>query len=227
MRQYPLARLIPDLNIVVGDNEAGKSTLVEAIHLGLTGRINGRWAVDDLNPYWFNQKAVTKFFAENNVEKTTVPPELLIELYFSNTDDSIQAMRGVHNSRREHAPGIALRVAPSPDYAVEFAEYLAAPNCHRVIPVEYYDVRWQDFSGGSLRRRPKELGVAVIDSRTIRSTAGIDYHTREILGDVITPKERAAISVAHRKARHDINTAIYWQSLRRQHARAATDQRSW
>jgi putative ATP-dependent endonuclease of OLD family len=32
------------LNIVVGDNAAGKSTLLEAIGLALTGRSNGRWA---------------------------------------------------------------------------------------------------------------------------------------------------------------------------------------
>lgn len=32
------------LNILIGDNDAGKSTLLEAITLALTGRINGRLA---------------------------------------------------------------------------------------------------------------------------------------------------------------------------------------
>ena len=31
-----------DLNTIVGDNESGKSTLLEAIHLALTGQLNGR-----------------------------------------------------------------------------------------------------------------------------------------------------------------------------------------
>ena len=31
-----------DLNIIVGNNEAGKSTILEAIHLALTGFLNGR-----------------------------------------------------------------------------------------------------------------------------------------------------------------------------------------
>jgi putative ATP-dependent endonuclease of OLD family len=35
-------RLNPDLNIVVGDNEAGKSTILEAISLALTKRISGK-----------------------------------------------------------------------------------------------------------------------------------------------------------------------------------------
>jgi recombinational DNA repair ATPase RecF len=49
------------LNLVVGANEAGKSTLLEAIALGLTGRINGRTASEDLNPYWFNAELVAEF----------------------------------------------------------------------------------------------------------------------------------------------------------------------
>src|SRR5690349_14740443 len=69
------------LNIVVGDNEAGKSTLLEAINLVLTGRINGKWAAEDLNPHWFNQQAVAKFFADHEAKKRPLAPEILIELY--------------------------------------------------------------------------------------------------------------------------------------------------
>lgn len=34
--------LNPDINIIVGNNEAGKTTLFEAINLGLTQKLNGR-----------------------------------------------------------------------------------------------------------------------------------------------------------------------------------------
>ena len=36
----------PKLNLIVGGNEVGKSTLMEAIALALTGRINGKGAND-------------------------------------------------------------------------------------------------------------------------------------------------------------------------------------
>ena len=32
----------PDVNIIVADNENGKSTLFEAIHLALSGKINNK-----------------------------------------------------------------------------------------------------------------------------------------------------------------------------------------
>jgi predicted ATP-dependent endonuclease of OLD family len=39
------------LNIVVGDNETGKSTLLEAINLALTGLVDGRPVQLDVHPF--------------------------------------------------------------------------------------------------------------------------------------------------------------------------------
>jgi predicted ATP-dependent endonuclease of OLD family len=36
------------LNILVGNNEVGKSTILEAVHLALTGMINGRYLNTEL-----------------------------------------------------------------------------------------------------------------------------------------------------------------------------------
>jgi putative ATP-dependent endonuclease of the OLD family len=46
-----------DLNILVGNNETGKSTVLEAIYLCLTGVYRGRKIQNDLSPYLFNKKA--------------------------------------------------------------------------------------------------------------------------------------------------------------------------
>jgi predicted ATP-binding protein involved in virulence len=37
------------LNIIVGDNEAGKSTIIEAIHLALSGLLKGRYLKTELS----------------------------------------------------------------------------------------------------------------------------------------------------------------------------------
>jgi putative ATP-dependent endonuclease of OLD family len=36
------------LNILVGNNESGKSTILEAIHLALTGLFNGKYLKNEL-----------------------------------------------------------------------------------------------------------------------------------------------------------------------------------
>ena len=196
----------PATNIIVGDNESGKSTLLEALALALTGRINGRWAQDELNPYWFNQQIVVAYFESLNTDVALVPPEILIELYLTNEDDALQSMCGAYNSRQDKVPGVRMHIAPDPDYAQEFSDYMLSDDRPSILPTEWYRIDWRDFADERLTRRPKELGVSIIDSRTIRSTAGVDYHTREMLTEFIEPKERAAVAVAHRKARHTIST---------------------
>ncbi len=97
------------LNIVVGDNESGKSTLLEAISLVLTGRSNGRWLGEELNPYWFHRPNVTSFFQGSPTP--ALAPEFFIELYFSDSHDPLQAMRGVNNSLKEDVPGVLVKAA--------------------------------------------------------------------------------------------------------------------
>lgn len=194
-------------NIIVGDNESGKSTLLEAIGLALTGRIGGRWAQDELNPYWFNQQDVDAYFASLATEAPSAPPEILIELYLTNQDDALQPMLGAYNSRQDKVPGVRMHIAPNADYAQEFADYMSSDDRPSILPTEWYAIDWREFSDERLTRRPKQLGVSIIDSRTIRSSAGVDYHTREMLTEFIEPKERAEVAVAHRKARHLISTS--------------------
>ncbi|MDI9413407.1 MAG: ATP-binding protein [Bacillota bacterium] len=75
------------LNIIVGNNEAGKSTLLEAITLVLNGRLNGRWVSDELNPYWFNTEVVNEYFKDIKDGKAVVPPTIIIEVYFGKNDE--------------------------------------------------------------------------------------------------------------------------------------------
>ena len=51
------------LNIVVGDNEAGKSTILEAINLALTGIICGKSIWNEISQYIFNKEAVDEYEA--------------------------------------------------------------------------------------------------------------------------------------------------------------------
>lgn len=49
------------LNIVVGDNEVGKSTILEAINLALTGIISGKSIWNEISQYIFNKEVGVSF----------------------------------------------------------------------------------------------------------------------------------------------------------------------
>lgn len=201
-RIYKDFRLEPNqkLNLIVGANESGKSTLLEAIALALTGRVNGRRASEELNPYWFNTTLVEEFVQKRNNGQPVAFPEISIELFFEGRDD-LQQLCGAINSEvpTKACPGISMRILPNPDYADELNNWAKTPSV--ILPVEYYMDDWRSFADNKITIRPKQLMTAIIDSRTVRSTSGVDYHLKEILGDHLDPPERAAISLAYRQVK--------------------------
>ena len=54
--------LNPTFNVIVGDNETGKSSVLEAIGLVLTGQYDGRLVQYAIDPYFFNATIVASFF---------------------------------------------------------------------------------------------------------------------------------------------------------------------
>ncbi|WJN50007.1 MULTISPECIES: hypothetical protein [Pseudomonas] len=81
------------MNILVGDNDTGKSTLMEAILPALNDRIGGRGILEELNPRWFNTELVAEFLALRAAGRTPKLPEILVELYMQGSAD-LQVLLG-------------------------------------------------------------------------------------------------------------------------------------
>jgi putative ATP-dependent endonuclease of OLD family len=116
-------RLNPEMNIIVGNNESGKSTFLEAIHLALTGQLYGRNAANEFHPFLFNLRIVAEYLAKLGARKPTEPPSILIELYLED-DPKLAAWRGENNSTRRDCPGVALSVRLHEDYRDLYYEYV-------------------------------------------------------------------------------------------------------
>lgn len=224
--KYVELDLNPDINILVGANESGKTTILDAIDLTLTGRIYGRWAREELNPYWFNQAVVQEFFAAKQEKDEVPPPVIEIELYLESDLPDIVKLQGKNNSLREDCPGLCIRVEPDPDFAVEFEEYIqkcASPtNQSAILPTDYYRVIWHSFqSTDQLWRKPKGLGVAHINTKTLRTSSGVDYYTRQLLADSVSKEDAARLSVDLRHNRSEL-TGTHLKTLNEQ-VRASTE----
>ena len=126
------------INILVGNNEAGKSTLIEAIHLALTGILNGRYLKNDLSQFLFNNDIVNEYLDNLKNGRPASLPHILIELYIGGDDCPLFC--GNANSRREDDCGLSYKITFDERYRDVYEELIKQDV--KTLPIEYYDVEW-------------------------------------------------------------------------------------
>jgi putative ATP-dependent endonuclease of OLD family len=190
--------LNPDINILVGNNEAGKSTILEAIHLALTGILNGRYLRNELSQYLFNNQVEKEYLASiNDSAKTPLePPQVMIEVYF-NTEE-IPLFEGNGNSDRTKACGLSLKIEFDTEYQAEYDELVKNEEVQS-IPIEYYKVTWTSFAREGITSRSIPMRSALIDTSGHKYWNGSDIYISRIIRNELEDKEKVAVSQAYRK----------------------------
>ncbi|MGS0974749.1 ATP-dependent nuclease [Burkholderia glumae] len=187
------------LNVIVGANESGKTTILEAIHLALTGLLHGRPLKSDLTSYLFNLAAQTKYVQSLGTGSPLPPPTITIELFFSGHSSELAELEGDGNSEKIKASGVVYRIEfDEENYSGPYEALLAAGELNS-IPVEYYTVTVRSFARKSITSRTIPIKSALIDSSSARLQNGSDLYISRIIRDVLEETERASISQAHRK----------------------------
>jgi putative ATP-dependent endonuclease of the OLD family len=194
-----------DLNIIVGDNEAGKSTLLEAIDLVLSGQLHGRNIAFDLSPYLFNKAAVSSYFAQLQAGVHPPPPHILIEAYLSD-DPELAALKGTNNSENQNTPGIYLRIDLAEAFKADFNTYVADPARIETIPVEYYTVYWRGFSNNGVVARSIPIKSLLVDTNEVRTLMGADKYVARIIDDVLDDKQRIDLAINYREMKKEFVT---------------------
>ena len=105
------------LNILVGNNECGKSTFLEAVNLALCGLLNGRSIHTELHTHLFNAD-ITSGYIQSLGTSPQPPPFILIELYLHDVD-ALAGLKGKNNSLKLNAPGLKVVIEFNEDYKTE------------------------------------------------------------------------------------------------------------
>ncbi len=194
-----------DISIIVGDNEVGKTSLLEAINLALTNQINGRNSIYELTPYLFNTKVVNEYIEALKKGNNIPLPKIMIELYLKSTKD-VQALRGSNNTKKEDCPGIHLSIEFNESYAKEYEKYIENPNDIKTIPIEYYEVRWYSFGYNSITNRSIPVNATYIDTSSIKLINGADKYISKIINNILDDKEKAQLALSYRKLKETFVT---------------------
>jgi len=185
------------VNIIVGDNEAGKSTILEAINLALTGLLHGRYLKNELSQYLFNYNVVNAYL--EGVKKGDNPglPFITIEVYFSG--DDLPLFEGNGNSEKSKACGLQFKIEFDGSYQAEYEVLLAEGDEITTIPIEYYKVTWKSFARDSVTARTIPIKSVLIDSTSSKYQNGSDIYISRIIRNDLEDSERVKLSQAYRK----------------------------
>lgn len=155
------------MNILIGDNEAGKSSILSAIDLVLSGNRN---KVENIGlENLLNSSVVERFLAsKKNYDEL---PSLSVELYLDEQNNDM--LNGKNNSDGITCDGLQLICEPDNLLGPEIIEVLN--QSERIFPYEYYTISFTTFSGNGYSSYSKFLTHILIDNSAISN----EYATRD------------------------------------------------
>ena len=186
-----------NINIIVGNNEAGKSTILEAIHLALTGILNGRYLRNELSQYLFNFEILENYFTQVNRGNPVELPYINIEIFFLDNENPI--LKGNNNTDKEDCEGVSFKIEFDENYKEEYETLIKGKIS--TLPIEYYKITWRSFARENITSRSIPLKSVIIDSSSYRFQNGSDIYISRIIKDNLDNKQKASISQAYRKLR--------------------------
>ncbi|QYH37620.1 AAA family ATPase [Algoriphagus sp. NBT04N3] len=199
--------LTKDVNIIVGNNETGKSTIIEAIHLCLTGLMNGRHLRNHLSQYLFNNQIEQEYLLSLKGADKQAPPIITIEVYLK---DGPALFEGNNNLLKEKATGISLKIEFDQEYQKPYEVLVESGDELKSIPIEYYKITWRSFARDGLTAQSIPFKSAIIDSTATRFQNGSDIYISRIVRDELDDSQKVEISQAYRNLKEQFkeNSAV-------------------
>ena len=192
------------VNILVGDNETGKSTILEATNLALTGILNGRYLRNEVSEYLFNRNTVRRYLEEVNSGMNPALPQVVIEVFFEGTD--LPLFEGNGNSEKVKHCGVTLKIEFDPEYQSLYEALVSSGDKLETIPIEYYQVTWKSCARQSVTARVIPLKSVLIDSASARYQNGSDVYISRIIRNELDDDDKVHLSQAHRKMKEQFMT---------------------
>ncbi|WP_028543334.1 ATP-dependent nuclease [Paenibacillus taiwanensis] len=200
-----LIKLNSGCNIFVGDNNSGKSTLLEIIQVLLSGRINNSSFERQFKASFFNYESRFNFkeIIADPSQKIEELPSIVVEAYFEN-DGNNSGYKGTNNEFGEDCPGIRMSVEFNPDYSLAFQTMLENGEIYD-IPVEFYKVSWRDFGDNPIIFRTFPVKVSLIDTTQKDYDSAVNKFINSRITNNLSDDEKVHLTRAYRKMKHEFN----------------------
>lgn len=188
-----------DVNIFVGDNNSGKSTILEALKIVLNYNYRGRPFNAEFTPDLFNQEAVNNFLSSDKSSRHL--PSLIIEAYIN----GVPEYKGTNNSLKTDSQGVVVQALFDKSLEEVYNQYLLTKPNITAIPVEFYKVEWLDFGWNPIKAIAKKFKALYIDPTRIHPTMGKNQYISSILNTALEKEELVKLTLNYRENQQIFN----------------------
>lgn len=188
------------VNILVARNEGGKSTILEAINLALTGYHYGRSVRNgEISQYLFNKEAVEEYLYKIKNAPCLLPPKIAIEVYYENSNLQPEYIGSANSDEATRIGGFVFSIELADRYKEAYRAYAQSHQGKiKSIPLEYYEAKWISFANEYIIPRDIKLNCSFIDATRNTYQTSSDIYVSRILKNNITEDDQVAVSQAYR-----------------------------
>lgn len=197
--KYVVIELNDDVNIFVGENDSGKSTILEALSIVTTSKLNGVPFDKQIKANMFNQNARQKYIdLLEDSQRVQEPPTIIIEIYLDLED---MTYAGSNNELHEDCVGIRMELCLDREYAEAYKKMLINKEIYD-IPVEFYSVSYHYFNSDPVIYRFSPVKAVCIDTTKKNYSNMVDRFVTDSITAYLNAQEQTDLSTAYRKSRH-------------------------
>lgn len=184
------------INTIIGDNESGKSTILQAIELVSKASRN---RVETLGFESLINKDVCHDFIQLENKSYNELPEIHVELFLN--EDIKSELSGKHNTDGIETVGLHMAILPNESLIKEINQVIAQ-NPHS-FPYEFYTVNFFTFSGEAYTGYSRYLPTITIDSSKISSEYASKEYTKTVYNSAITDVQNVQLKNRYRQHKED------------------------
>lgn len=179
-------------NVIIGDNEAGKSSVLTAIELVLSGSRSRVESVGIEN--LMNVDVVNEFFStgDKSIERL---PEIHVEVHLN--EEGNLDLFGVNHLGPGEANGIRLVCKPDLEFSPLIQEVLSLEEDN--FPFEFYAIKFSTFSGQPYSGYRKFLRYVTIDSANINTDYAHSHYIKTMYEASVSDANRVKLQNEYRQ----------------------------
>lgn len=189
------------MNILVGENEAGKSTILDAIKTVLNQQYKN--ADKSVLKELFNTQMIEQFLSNPSVQTL---PYIFIELQMEldPKEKNSEYFHGENNCATAEEFGIAFECR----FDEELGSGLEKEIMEGKIPYEYYALRWTTFAGLPYQQVKRSLNFLAIDTSNNDANNSFNYYNRTLFASCYDERTRMGVKNSFRERLNQVFSEI-------------------